>query len=281
MLGAIAPRPIAFASTINKEGIPNLAPFSFFNAFGANPPTVVFSPSRSGRTNTTKDTFNNIQEVDEVVINVVSYSIVQQMNLASAEYPSDVDEFKKAGFTPVESERVRPFRVKESPASFECKVKQVIETGTEGGAGNLVICEILLMHISDEVLDANGHIDPQKIDLVGRMGGSYYTRAYGGAVFSLPKPPLELGIGVDSIPESIRLSKVLTGNDLGLLGGIHQLPDKLKAREVMLHDPEVKDIFDRFQNETESLEYHLHLHAQRLLGQREVEKAWKVLLTNA
>ena len=226
MLGTIAPRPIAFASTVDKNGEPNLSPFSFFNAFGANPATLVFSPSRRGRDNTTKHTYENLKEVPEVVINVVTYDIVQQANLSSTDYPKDANEFIKTGLTPVKSERIRPYRVKESPVQFECRVRDIIETGTEGGAGNLVICEILLMHISEDILNENGKVDPHKIDLVGRMGGNYYCRASGDAVFTVVKPLQKMGIGVDALPDKIKLSKLLSGNDLGKLGNIERLPSE-------------------------------------------------------
>lgn len=188
MLGAVAPRPIAFASTIDKEGRPNLSPFSFFNVFGANPPLMIFSPSRRGRDNTTKDTYDNVKEIPEVVINVVTFNMVQQVSDASAEFPKGVNEFEMVGFTMEPSELVRPFRVKESPVQFECKVLQVIETGFEKAAGNLVICEVLKMHIDPSVMDEKGLIDQQKIDLAGRMGGEFYVRASGGALFEVKKP---------------------------------------------------------------------------------------------
>lgn len=277
MLGAVAPRPIAFASTVDKEGNPNLAPFSFFNAIGSNPPTLIFSPARSGRTNTQKDTFDNLKETGEVVINSVSYAMVHQVSLASAEYPKGVNEFVKAGFTPIASEKVKPFRVKESPTQMECIVKQIIETGETGGAGNIVVCELVLMHVNDSVLDESNHIDPHKIDLVGRMSANYYSRASGDAVFEVRKPSFELGIGVDSIPENIRFSRVLTGNDLGQLGGIAQLPKPSEVEEIR-DDAELKEIFKNFSDDKSVLEYHLHLYAQRLIAEHHVEKAWKVLL---
>ncbi len=234
LLGAVAPRPIAFASTIDRDGNPNLSPFSFFNAFGVNPTTLVFSPSRRGRDNTTKHTFENLKEVPEVVINVVTYSMVQQASLASTEYPKGINEFEKAGFTPIPSETIRPFRVKESPAQFECRVRDIIETGTGGGAANLVICEINLMHIDEEVYGDDGRIDPHKIDLVGRMGGDYYCRASGNAVFKVEKPLQKLGIGIDSLPEKIRYSAFLNGNELGKLGNIEQLPGTDEIRDYLV-----------------------------------------------
>ena len=223
LLGAIAPRPIAFASTIDADGNPNLSPFSFFNVFGANPPILIFSPARRVRDNTTKHTLENALETKEVVINVVNYDIVQQMSLSSTEYAKGVNEFEKAGFTMLNSDKIKPFRVAESPVQFECKVKDVIFTGDEGGAGNLIICEVVKLHISEAVLADDGSIDQHKIDLVARAGGSYYTRARDG-FFEIPKPISTLGIGVDSIPSEIRNSTILTGNNLGMLGNVEQLP---------------------------------------------------------
>ncbi|MFN9501846.1 MAG: flavin reductase family protein, partial [Chryseotalea sp.] len=204
LLGAIAPRPIAFASTIDKEGKVNLSPFSFFNVFGANPPILIFSPARRGRDNTVKHSYENVLEVPEVTINIVDYAMVQQMSLASTEYPKGVNEFVKAGLTEIASEKVKPPRVADAPASFECKVLQVIPTGIEGGAGNLIICEVVLVHIANRVLDANGKIDPFKLDAVARMGGDWYCRAKGDALFTVPKPLEKIGIGIDQLPDEIR-----------------------------------------------------------------------------
>jgi flavin reductase (DIM6/NTAB) family NADH-FMN oxidoreductase RutF len=226
LLGSIAPRPIAFASTIDKDGNPNLSPFSFFNAFGVNPTTLIFSPSRRGRDNTTKDTYENIKEVPEVVINMVNFKMVQQMSLASSEYPRGVNEFIKAGFTPVQSESVKPFRVKESPVQFECHVRDLIETGDGPGAGNLVICEVVKMHIDESVLDNKGEIDVLKIDLVGRMGGDYYVRTNGEAAFIVPKPSAIPGLGIDVLPDQIKFNQLLSGNDLGRLGSLTEWPEK-------------------------------------------------------
>ncbi|MCB2219149.1 MAG: flavin reductase family protein [Bacteroidetes bacterium] len=251
MLGAIAPRPIAFASTMDKEGISNLSPFSFFNAFGVNPTTLIFSPSRRGRDNTTKHTYENLKQVPEVVINVVTYAMVEQTSLASTEYPRGVNEFMKSGFTPIPSETIKPFRVKESPVQFECKVRQIIETGDQGGAANLVICEIKLMHIDEAILDENGRIDLYKIDLVGRMGGDYYCRASGDSLFKVKKPLQELGIGIDSLPEKIRYSAFLTGNELGKLGNLEQLPSEAEIAEFISisrdehNDLDVADLYAR------------------------------------
>ncbi len=277
LLGAIAPRPIAFASTTDKEGNVNLSPFSFFNAFGANPPILVFSPARRGRDNTTKHTLENVIEHPEVVINIVNHDIVEQMSLSSTEYEKGVNEFKKSGLTEVKSELVKPPRVAESPASFECKVNEVVSLGEEGGAGNLVICEVLLAHFSESVLDEEGRIDPNRMDVVGRMGGNWYTRASGSSLFEIPKPVRSLGIGVDNIPEPIRNSEVLTGNNLGRLGNIEKLPSDEEVA-AFKENQELSNILSNHADNKESLEYHLHLMAQRLLEKGEIESAWKVLL---
>jgi len=277
LLGAVGPRPIAFASTIDKEGNPNLAPFSFFNVFSANPPIAVFSPARSGRTNTTKNTYDNVKEVPEVVINIVNYNMVHQMSLASSEYPKGVDEFTKAGITKEKSEFIRPFRVKESPVQLECKVKEVIELGDQGGAGNLIICEVVLIHIQDSILDEKGSIDQRKIDLVARMGGNWYCRAHGDALFEIEKPLTTLGIGVDALPQDIRSSSVLTGNHLGQLGNVESLPDETEVNEYKLL--ELSDIFLKHQDNAKELENQLHLHASFLLNQGKVKEAWMTLLS--
>ena len=228
LLGSIGPRPIAFASTIDKDGNRNLAPFSFFNVFSANPPILIFSPARSGRTNTTKNTHDNVKEVAEVVINVVTYDMVHQMSLASSPFEAGVDEFEKSGFTPIASDTIRPFRVKESPVQIECKVLEVKELGQNGGAGNLVICEVQKIHIAEEVLDENQMVDQQKIDLVSRMGGNWYCRANDASMFEVDKPITTIGVGVDALPEKIRTSSHLTGNDLGILGNMKAyLPQKI------------------------------------------------------
>lgn len=224
LLGAIAPRPICFASTIDAEGNMNLSPFSFFNVFGSKPPILIFSPARRVRDNSIKHTLQNALETKEVVINVVNYAIVQQVSLSSCEFAKGINEFEKSGLTPIASEMVKPFRVKESPVQFECKVLEVKETGTEGGAGNLIICEVVIMHINDEILNENLQIDPHKIDLVARMGGDYYCRASGSAVFEVAKPNMQLGMGFDALPLHIKHSKVLTGNHLAQLANCTNIP---------------------------------------------------------
>jgi len=267
LLSAISPRPIAFASTIDNNGNVNLSPFSFFNVFSANPPILIFSPARRVRDNTTKHTLENVNEVKEVVINVVNHSIVQQMSLSSTEYARDVNEFEKAGFTMLPSELVKPFRVAESPIQFECKVNEIIALGTEGGAGNLIICEVLKMHISDDVLDDDKIIVQEKLDLVARAGGSYYSRAKNG-FFEIPKPLATLGIGVDQIPDEIKNSNILTGNNLGVLANVEALPNQQDV------DNFAKDNQQYIGLKTQEK----HKFAQEFLDNNDVESAWKVLL---
>lgn len=269
LLGAIGPRPIAFASTIDKEGRVNLAPFSFFNVFSSNPPIAIFSPNRGGKTGATKHTHDNVKEVPEVVLNIVNYNMVQQMSLSSSPYAKGVDEFVKAGFTKLPSQLVKPPRVAEAPVTLECKVNQVIEMGTTGGAGNLIICEVILIHIKEEFLDEKGVIDQKKIDLVARMGGNWYCRAHGDALFEVTKPITTLGIGVDQIPQNIRNSKVLTGNDLGQLGSVEHLPTD---EEIAAYRSEHHHKF--------TSEEGIHIFAQSLLAVNKVAEAWKVLLAD-
>lgn len=270
LLHAVAPRPIALASTISKSGEPNLAPFSFFNIFSSNPPIAIFSPARSGRTGQTKHTHENILEIPEVVINTVSYAMVQQMSLTGAEYPRGVNEFEKAGFTMLASEKIRPFRVKESPIQFECLVKEIKEMGTQSGAGNLIICEIIRLHIREENLDDKGMMDQRKLDFVGRAGANWYTRTNGDALFEVNKPLAIPGIGVDQLPEDVRHSKVLTGNNLGQLGNLEKLPTKEEIasfRNTAL-----------FQNFGKSGKESLHLHARTLIEHGQVQEALCLLL---
>lgn len=266
LLSAVAPRPIAFASTVDKDGKPNLSPFSFFNVFSANPPILIFSPARRVRGNTTKHTLENVEVTNEVVINVVNYDIVQQMSLSSTEYPEGVNEFEKAGLTMLKSDIVKPFRVAESPIQMECKVNEIVKLGTEGGAGNLVICEVVKMHINDEVLDENGAIDQVKLDLVSRAGGSFYSRAKSG-FFEIPKPLRTLGIGVDALPEHVKNSNILTGNDLGLLANVETLP----TEDAILAFKQKHDLSKLNLEEK-------HKKAQDFLSYNDVESAWKMLL---
>ncbi len=278
MTEAVAPRPIAFASTVDENGAVNLSPFSFFNVFSSKPPILVFSPVRRGRDGTAKDTLNNVSKTKEVVINIVNHQLVEQMSLASAEYSSDVNEFVKSGLTPIESEKVKPPRVKEAPVQFECKVNEIISFGENGGAGNLVVCQVVLAHVNEELLDNEGHIDPQKIDLVARMGQDYYCRAYGAAVFEVEKPIGKICIGVDNIPDSIRNSNILTGNNLGQLGNVEQLPE---TSEVEAIKEGILSMFSFDSSDKEALRNSLHEYAKDLLGKGEVYEAWKVLLINA
>ncbi|WP_215222813.1 flavin reductase family protein [Echinicola shivajiensis] len=277
MLGAIVPRPIAFVSTVDSEGQVNLSPFSFFNAFGSNPPILIFSPARRVRDNTTKHSLENVKEVHEAVISIVSYEMVQQMSLSSTEYEKGVNEFIKSGLTPVPSDLVAPPRVKESPVSFECKVLEVMEMGNKGGAANLVICEVLLAHIDERVMGHDGKIDPNKLDAVARMGGNWYCRASGDALFEIEKPVKTKGIGVDQIPRRIRLSSVLTGNDLGRLANIEKMPDEDEVFQYG-NNADMEEMRVRFQNDEESLLFHLHQYAQNLLHEGKVMEAWNVLL---
>ncbi len=276
LLGAIGPRPIAFASTIDADGNDNLAPFSFFNVFSANPPILIFSPARSGRTNETKDTYNNVKIVPEVVINVVNHDMVHQMSLASSPFAPNIDEFTKTGFTPIDSETISPKRVKESPVQFECKVIEVKELGTEGGAGNLVICEIQKIHIDESILNTEGVIDQHKIDLVARMGGNWYCRADKNSMFEIQKPITTIGVGYDSIPQDIRNSDILTGNDLGQLGNIEEIPNETDVNEYKLI--ELSELFVTLEDNAIQLEKELHQKAKELLQNNKVEEAWMTLL---
>lgn len=264
LLSAVAPRPIAFVSTTNADGKPNLAPFSFFNVFGANPPTAIFSPARRVRDNTTKHTLNNVALTKECVIHVVSYDMLHQMNLASCEYADGVNEFEKAGFTAIKSEVVKPPRIQEAPVQLECKVQDIVHLGSEGGAGNLVITEVVRMHIAESIFGDDGNIDPQKIDLVARMGQNWYCRAHGNAVFEVPKPGREVGIGFDAFPPNVRNSKVLTGNDLGKLGMAASLPTETEVRAYAAANSINKET--------------AHATAHTLLELNKTEEAWKVLL---
>ncbi|MGB0931145.1 MAG: flavin reductase family protein [Chitinophagales bacterium] len=277
LTGTVAPRPIAFASTIDKEGNVNLSPFSFFNVFGANPPTMIFSPSRRVRGNTTKHTLENVLEVPEVVINMVNYDMVQQMSLSSTAYPKGVNEFVKADFTQVASEKIKPPRVGQSPAAFECIVKEVIATGDSGGAGNLVICEVVLAHFKKEIFNDLGHVDPFKMDAVARMGSNWYCRANGDKVFEVAKPLTTQGMGIDQLPEAIRNSRVLTGNDLGRLGNTEQLPTQEEIADFATKNIHLLSLKGQKLSETE-LTIQLHHLAHSYLEQGKVEQAWKVLL---
>ncbi len=276
LLGAVGPRPIAFASTVDADGNDNLAPFSFFNVFSANPPIMIFSPARSGRTNETKDTYNNVKQVPEVVINVVNFDIVHQMSLASSPFAPGISEFEKAGFTALPSETIRPKRVAESPVQFECKVIEVKELGDQGGAGNSVFCEVLRIHINEAVLDETGMIDQHKIDLVSRMGGNWYCRADEGSMFEIMKPITTVGIGFDQLPADIRSSEILTGNDLGQLAGIEEIPNETDVNEYKLI--ELSDLFINLEDTPSELERELHLRAKQLLKENKLNEAWMSLL---
>lgn len=268
---AVAPRPIAFASTIDENGVPNLSPFSFFNVFSSNPPILIFSPARRVRNNTVKHTLLNAQATKEVVINVVNYDIVQQMSLSSTEYPDGVNEFEKAGFTMLPSDVVKPFRVAESPVQFECKINDIIALGDQGGAGNLVICEVVKIHISEAILDANGKIDQHKIDLVARLGANWYCRS-NESLFEVEKPLSTLGIGVDNVPEFVKSSSVFNGNDLGKLGNVEAIPTAEEIAIFVKENFEIKGVLSG-DDSIKQLE-----KAKEYLDKNEVLTAWKVLL---
>ncbi|GAA0872516.1 flavin reductase family protein [Gangjinia marincola] len=269
LLGAIGPRPIAFASTIDDKGNPNLSPYSFFNVFSANPPILIFSPARRVRDNSIKHTLENVEQVKEVVINVVNYNIVQQMSLSSTEYAKGVNEFEKAGLTMVKSDLVKPYRVGESPVQFECEVKEIIKLGNEGGAGNLIMAQVVKIHVNENVVDREGKIDQHKIDQVARMGGNWYTRATAG-MFEVPKPLSSIGIAIDSLPKEIRESTILTGNDLGKLGNIASLP----TNEEVTAFAEKNKNFSTFTLEQK------HQKAKELLSQDRNTEALLLLLYN-
>ena len=275
LLGAIGPRPIAFASTLDAEGRSNLAPYSFFNVFSSNPPILIFSPARRGRDNTTKHTLENALVTKECVINIVNYAMVEQMSLASTEYPEGVSEFEKTGLTPIASEVVKPFRVKEAPVQFECKINDVVALGTQGGAGNLVICEVVRIHVSEDILDEDGRISPVKIDQVARMGGHFYTRANQG-LFQLPQPMTQVGIGFDKMPEDVRTSQVLTGNELAQLAGVEALPNETEVNEYKL--TELADMFMEYEGKASELEQQLHQRSKALVADKKITEAWMTLL---
>jgi flavin reductase (DIM6/NTAB) family NADH-FMN oxidoreductase RutF len=273
----IAPRPICFASTIDKAGNVNLSPFSFFNLFSSNPPIVVFSPARRVRDNTTKHTLQNVLEVPEVVINIVTYDMVQQVSLASCEFPKETNEFTKAGFTQETANIVKPPMVKESKVKMECKVTEVKPLGTEGGAGNLVICEVLVMHIDDSLLDANKKIDQRKINHVARLGGDWYCVVNETNLFQVEKPNTQLGIGIDALPAAIRNSSILSGNNLGQLANVHQMP----FIEPSFDDNHLKQIVQYYSINPEDMEKEIHSYAKKLLDEGNVKEAWQVLLATS
>ena len=275
---AVGPRPIALVSSINREGQVNLSPFSFFNLFSSNPPILVFSPARRVRDNSTKDTLNNVLQVPEVVIHAVSHSMVEQTSLSSTEYPTGTNEFTKAGFTQVASKYVAPPRVAEAPVALECRVNDVVALGDGPGAGNLVICEVVAIHIDSRVLDEDGRLDQDRLDLVGRLGGDWYVRAQGDALFEVEKPIATRGIGVDALPRSVRLSTILTGNDLGKLGNIEMLPLQSEVEEFMQHH-RIQSIFRQYADPIERREA-LHQYAQEQLEKGKIRKAWKALLVD-
>lgn len=273
LLGIVAPRPIAFVSTIDENGTPNLAPYSFFNAFSSNPPIVVFSSNRRVLDNTTKDTLHNIRESGEAVINAVSYSILRKMAVCSIQFPSGISEFDKSGLTPIPSHLVSPPRVKESPAHMECKMKEIITLGKHGGAGHLVICEVVKIHIDENVVDHNNRINPHKIDLMGRMGRAYYTRASGDAIHTIVQPVTQISIGFDELPDHVKNSKLLTGNDIGRLASLTKWPEKEEAKKI-IDDQKISEL-DNFKGKNQL--QNIHFHAKQLIDAGEIEKGAAIL----
>ncbi|TAK48105.1 MAG: flavin reductase family protein [Saprospiraceae bacterium] len=267
IVGAVAPRPIAFVSTIDRDGIANLAPYSFFNAFSSNPPVLVFSSNRRVADNTTKDTLANVRETGEAVINAVNYNIVRQMAVASVQFPKGVSEFAKSGLTPIPSDLVKPFRVKESPIHMECKVKDVITLGDKGGAGHLILCEMLRMHIDEKVIDERGRIDPHKLDLMGRLGRSYYVRASGSAIHTIPQAVEKMVIGYDHLPEGVKRSKVFTGNNIGQLAGLPEAPTREECLALKDADNRVREILA-----SANPKEHLHQYAKQILDENDEQR---------
>lgn len=272
----VAPRPVCFASTIDRNGNVNLSPFSFFNMFSSNPPIVIFSPARRVRNNTIKHTLENVMEVPEVVINIVTYDMVQQASLSSCEYPKGVNEFAKSGFTALPATLVRPPMVAESKVKLECRVNEIKPLGDGGGAGNLVICEVLLMHVDDSLLDENKKIDQRKINHIARLGGDWYCQVNEASLFTVPKPNTQLGIGVDQLPESIRKSSTLTGNHLGMLGNVEEIP----VIDASFDDSHLKQILQYYSVSPAEMEKEVHQYAARLLDDGKIREAWQVLLSS-
>ena len=278
IVGSIAPRPIAFASTVNADGVANLAPYSFFNAFSSNPPILVFSSNRRVKGNTTKDTLHNVFENGEVVINVVNYDIVQQMALASISYPSDVSEFDKSGLTPIPSQFVKPMRVKESPVQYECKVREIITLGEHGGAGHLIICDVLCIHINENVIDERNRIDPHKLDLVGRLGRAYYVRASGNALFTVAQDQEIIALGFDKLPKHITQSPILTGSEIGFIAGLLQFPTADEVKEAIETDEALQAILKSNSAQTPDLQQQLHIYARIFIQEHQHERAFKILM---
>lgn len=276
LLSSVGPRPIALVSTIDNKGRPNLSPYSFFNVFSANPPIAIFSPARRVRNNTTKHTLQNVALINEVVINVVSFPMVEQTSLSSTEYKKGINEFIKSGLTPIESTQVKPYRVKESPVQMECIVKNIISLGKEGGAGNLVVCEIIKMYISEDILNSHHQIDPNKIDLVGRMGGNWYCRASNTSLFEVQKPNTKIGIGYDQLPQHIKNSDILSGNDLAKLANVETLPSKEDV-EKFKENNDLTKILKSSLDQAQTRE-NLHYHCKKLLKKNKVLDAWSILL---
>lgn len=278
MVGAIAPRPIAFVSTIDENGVANVAPYSFFNAFSSNPPVLVFSSNRRVLDNTTKDTLHNVEKNQEVVINVVDYAMVRQMAIASISYPTEISEFDKSGLTPIASDTVAPYRVGESPVQFECKVTEIIKLGDHGGAGHLIICKVQCIHIDEEVIDERNRIDPHKLDLVGRLGRAHYVRASGDAIFDIYQAPTQLALGFDKLPKHLLESQVFTGNDLAQFAGQVDYPAQEEVEELMELDSSVQNILQVYEQPSPQLQDALHKAAKLVLDKGKVVQAFKIAM---
>lgn len=278
IVGAIAPRPIAFASTVDENGQANIAPYSFFNAFSSNPPVLVFSSNRRVKDNTTKDTLHNIEKTGEVVINVVNYELTRQMTLASISYPSSINEFEKAGLTPVSSDFVKPYRIAESPVQFECKVKEIVTLGDHGGAGHLIICEVQCIHIAENVIDDRNRIDPHKLDLVGRLGRAWYVRASGDALFSLYQSPDDIAMGFDKLPESIRQSMILTGSEIASIASLTAFPSEEEIAATIEQDSNIQQLLDAFDNNPGEQLNALHRYAKTVIQQGNFLEAFCILM---
>ena len=277
LVGTVAPRPIALASTVDAEGRRNLAPFSYFNVFSIAPPVMVVGPTLRGRDGTVKDTLANARATGEIVVNLVDHAMVEGASLSSSDYPADVDEFAKAGFTPVDSETVQPARVGEAPVSFECAVTQIVELGDGPGAGHMLVCEVKRVHIAEDILGEEGKADPHKIDLVGRCGGNFYVRASGDALFEIPKPTgAGLGVGVDALPPEVLDSGALSTNERARLGSAASVPDETEVNEHKLI--ELSDLFMEHEDDPAALEAALFAEARQRLEQGDVDGAWKTLL---
>jgi flavin reductase (DIM6/NTAB) family NADH-FMN oxidoreductase RutF len=278
LLATIAPRPIAWASTVDKNGRVNLAPFSFFNVFGSNPPILIFSPSRRVKDNTTKHTLRNVQETGECVINIANYELAGQMVLSSGEYSDEINEFELAGLETEASVKVKAPRVKGAPAHFECKVREIIPMGEHGGAANLIICEVIHLHLNENVFNEEGKVDPYKVDNVARLGRIWYTRAREG-LYQMGAPRGDQShMGYGRLPESLLKSRYLTGNELAMLAGTSYMPTEEEIKMVK-ESTGMQEIYEKYAAHPEELQSKVHNLAKTLIHDNKIEEAWRVLLS--